>query len=109
MYTNQPKADFTWSSICFHWFLTGQIVSGACVSAESTPWSEDGGGEFPVPSGATGSHLKMKLSECMKEKVDASHQFILCFVSQERIRLLHERQAKEVDQFDEESTRLGFR
>jgi len=27
---------------------------------------------------------------------------------QERIRLLHERQAKEVDQFDEESTRLGF-
>ena len=29
--------------------------------------------------------------------------------SQERIRLLHERQAKEVDQFDEESTRLGFR
>ena len=28
---------------------------------------------------------------------------------QERIRLLHERQAKEVDQFDEESTRLGFR
>ena len=28
---------------------------------------------------------------------------------QERIRLLHERQAKEVDQFDEESTMLGFR
>ena len=28
---------------------------------------------------------------------------------QERIRLLHERQAREVDQFDEESTRLGFR
>merc|ERR550532_3960240 len=28
---------------------------------------------------------------------------------QERVRLLHERQAKEVDQFDEESTRLGFR
>jgi len=27
---------------------------------------------------------------------------------QERIRLLHERQAREVDQFDEESTRLGF-
>ena len=27
----------------------------------------------------------------------------------ERIRLLHERQAKEVEQFDEESTRLGFR
>merc|ERR1712013_656580 len=27
---------------------------------------------------------------------------------QERISLLHERQAKEVDQFDEESTRLGF-
>jgi len=26
----------------------------------------------------------------------------------ERIRLLHERQAREVDQFDEESTRLGF-
>ena len=28
---------------------------------------------------------------------------------QERVRLLHERQAREVDQFDEESTRLGFR
>jgi len=27
---------------------------------------------------------------------------------QERVRLLHERQAKEVEQFDEESTRLGF-
>jgi len=27
---------------------------------------------------------------------------------QERVRLLHERQAREVDQFDEESTRLGF-
>ena len=27
----------------------------------------------------------------------------------ERIRLLHERQAREVEQFDEESTRLGFR
>merc|ERR1712098_315067 len=27
---------------------------------------------------------------------------------QDRIRLLHERQAREVDQFDEESTRLGF-
>ena len=25
------------------------------------------------------------------------------------MRLLHERQAREVDQFDEESTRLGFR
>ena len=27
----------------------------------------------------------------------------------ERIRLLHERQTREVEQFDEESTRLGFR
>ena len=27
----------------------------------------------------------------------------------ERIRLLHDRQAREVDQFDEESARLGFR
>ena len=27
----------------------------------------------------------------------------------ERIRLLHERQAREVEQFDDESTRLGFR
>ena len=27
----------------------------------------------------------------------------------ERVRLLHERQAREVDQFDDESTRLGFR
>ena len=27
----------------------------------------------------------------------------------ERIRLLHERQTREVEQFDDESTRLGFR
>ena len=31
-YTNL-KADLTLSSICFHWFLIGHIVSGACVSA----------------------------------------------------------------------------
>ena len=27
----------------------------------------------------------------------------------ERIRLLHERQAREIEQFDDESNRLGFR
>ena len=36
--------------------------SGACVSTAGTPWSEDGGREFPVPSGATGSQLNMKNS-----------------------------------------------
>ena len=35
------------------------LFSGAGVSAASTPWSEDGGRELPVPSGATGSDLNM--------------------------------------------------
>ena len=40
--------------------VLSQIISGACVGAASTPWSEDGGGELPVPSGAAGSHLNLK-------------------------------------------------
>ena len=46
--------------------------------------------------------MRSKLEEMRRKMKDTEER-------QERVRLLHERQAREVDQFDEESTRLGFR
>ena len=44
----------------------------------------------------------------LEQKMDEETQQFLQERS-ERIRLLHERQAREIEQFDDESTRLGFR
>ena len=49
--------------------VLSEILSGAGVGAASTPWSEDGGRELPVPSGATGSHLNFKDVELFKSFV----------------------------------------
>ena len=50
-------------------------------------------------------HVRRTLLE---QKMDEETQQFLQERS-ERIRLLHERQAREIEQFDDESTRLGFR
>ena len=44
----------------------------------------------------------------LEQKMDEETQQFLQERS-ERIRLLHEHQAREIEQFDDESTRLGFR
>ena len=44
----------------------------------------------------------------LEQKMDEETQQFLQERS-ERIRLLHERQGREIEQFDDESTRLGFR